>query len=262
MVEIAGNTIFLTDSGGDRPALLFVHGIMMSHEVWQYQVAAFAGDYRVVCVDLRGFGQSTASTPDITFEDHAADLAQLIAQLGLKSVTMGGWSMGGAIAQLFAATYPDTLARLVLVDTTPQLLASESFPHALPVEAAMQLGQLLSSDFAQGCAAFAGMIAPEDAEATRLVTRIATATSPAVALAAFASSGPRSLIDLLPKITTPTAVIAGADDRICLPDASTYLAARIPGGGTPVSWIAGAGHAPFLTRPAEFNAALRAALAG
>ncbi|KJC42390.1 hypothetical protein UP09_19390 [Bradyrhizobium sp. LTSP885] len=261
MLEIAGNNIFLTDSGGDRSALLFVHGIMMSHAVWQHQATAFAGDYRVVCVDLRGFGQSTTSTPDISFEDHAADLAELIAQLGLKNVTLVGWSMGGAIAQTFAATYQQTLARLMLVDTTPQLLASESFPHALPVEAAMQLGQLLSSDFAHGCAAFSGMIAPEDAEATRLVTGIAAATSPAIALAAFASSGPRSLIDLLPRITTPTAVIAGADDSICLPAASTYLAAHIPGCTHPVAWIEGAGHAPFLTRPAEFNAALRAALA-
>ena len=262
MLEIAGNSIFLTDSGGDRPALLFVHGIMMNHAVWQHQVAAFAGDYRVLCVDLRGFGQSSAHTPDISFEDHAADLAQLIAQLGLTDITLVGWSMGGAIAQLFSVTYPRTIARLVLVDTTPQLLASESFPHALPVEAAMQLGQLLSSDFAQGCAAFSSMIAPEDAEATRLVTGIAAATSPAVALAAFGSSGPRSLIDLLPRITTPTAVIAGADDSICLPAASIYLAAHIPGCTRPVAWIEDAGHAPFLTRPAEFNAALRVVLAG
>jgi len=262
MLDIAGNTIFLTDSGGDRPALLFVHGIMMSHEVWRHQVAAFAGDYRVVCVDLRGFGRSSATTPEISFEDHADDLAHVIAQLGLTDVTLVGWSMGGAIGQVFAAAYPHILARLVLVDTTPQLLASDNFPHALPVEAAMQLGQLLGSDFAQGCAAFSGMIAPEDAAATQLVTGIAAATRPAVALAAFANSGPRSLIELLPKITTPTAVIAGADDRICLPDASRYLADHIPGCTQPVAWIKDAGHAPFLTRPAEFNAALRAALTG
>ncbi|MBR0938905.1 alpha/beta fold hydrolase [Bradyrhizobium jicamae] len=262
MLDIAGNTIFLTDSGGDRPALLFVHGIMMSHAVWRHQVAEFSGDYRVVCVDLRGFGQSSAMTPDISFEDHAADLAHIIAKLSLTDVTLVGWSMGGAIAQVFAATYPRTLVRVVLVDTTPQLLASEAFPHALPAEAAMQLGQLLGSDFAQGCAAFSGMIAPEDAEATRLVTEIATATQPAIALAAFGNSGPRSLIELLPDIKTPTSVIAGADDRICLPGASSYLAAHIPGCTQPVAWIKDAGHAPFLTRPTEFNAALRAALAG
>jgi pimeloyl-ACP methyl ester carboxylesterase len=57
MIEIDGETIFLTDSGGDRPALLFVHGIMMSHAVWRHQVVAFSNDYRVVCIDLRGFGR-------------------------------------------------------------------------------------------------------------------------------------------------------------------------------------------------------------
>ena len=73
------------------------------------------------------------------------------------------------------------------------------------------------------------VVPPEDAEATKLLTTIAAATSPGTALAAFASSGPRSLIDLLPKITTPTRIIAGTDDKICLPQASEFLAERIPG---------------------------------
>ena len=261
MPKIDSETIFLTDSGGDLPALLFVHGIMMSHQVWDHQVAEFAQKYRVVCVDLRGFGQSTASNPDISFEDHANDLVDIIDKLQLKDVTLVGWSMGGAIGQVLAAEHGSKISRLVLVDTTPQLLASAEFPHALPVEAAMQLGQLLSADFAQGCAAFCSMIAPEDADATKLLTSIAAATSPGIALSAFVSSGPRSLIGLLPQISVPTRIIAGADDRICLPQASEYLAEHIPGCKHGVDWIQGAGHAPFLTRPKEFNAALHAALA-
>ena len=260
MLEINGEAIFLTDSGGDLPALLLVHGIMMSHKVWDHQVAEFAQKYRVVCVDLRGFGQSTASNPGVSFEDHANDLVEIIDRLQLRDVTLVGWSMGGAIGQVLAAEHGSKISRLVLVDTTPQLLASAEFPHALPAEAAMQLGQLLSTDFAQGCAAFCSMIAPEDADATKLLTTIAAATSPGVALSAFASSGPRSLIGLLPQISTPTRIIAGADDRICLPPASEYLAEHIPGCNQAVSWIESAGHAPFLTRPKEFNAALTAAL--
>jgi pimeloyl-ACP methyl ester carboxylesterase len=200
--------------------------------------------------------------PDVNLEDHAGDIAHLIPKLGLRNVTLVGWSMGGAIGQVFAAKYHHLLSRLVLVDTTPQLLASPEFPHALPSEAAMQLGQLLNTNFAQGCAAFASMIAPEDAEATRLVNMVAAATSPAVALSAFANSGQRSLIELLPAITTSTTVIAGSEDKICLPAASRFLAKYIPGCRTPVTLIQDAGHAPFLTRPTEFNAALRAALAG
>src|SRR6266702_1198729 len=261
MLEIDGEAIFLTDSGGDLPALLLVHGILMNHKVWDHQVAEFAQKFRVVCVDLRGFGQSTAGNPDFGFEDHANDLVAIIDKLQLRDVTLVGWSMGGAIGQVFAAEHGNKISRLVLVDTTPQLLASAEFPHALPVEAAMQLGQLLSTDFAQGCAAFCGMIAPEDAEATKLLTTIAAATSPGVALSAFASSGPRSLIGLLLQISTPTRIIAGSDDRICLPQASEYLAEHIPGCKHGVDWIQSAGHAPFLTRPKEFNALLQAALA-
>jgi len=261
MPKIDSETIFLTDSGADLPALLFVHGIMMSHKVWDHQVAEFADKYRVVCVDLRGFGRSTAGNPDFGFEDHANDLVEIIDRLQLRDVTLVGWSMGGAIGQVLAAGHGGGISRLVLVDTTPQLLASAEFPHALPAEAAMQLGQLLSADFAQGCAAFCSMIAPEDADATKLLTAIAAATSPNVALSAFASSGPRSLIGLLPQITTPTRIIAGTDDRICLPQASEFLAEHIPGCKHGVEWIQGAGHAPFLTRPKQFNAALHAALA-
>ena len=261
MLEINGEAIFLTDSGGDLPALLFVHGIMMSHKAWDHQVAEFAEKYRVVCVDLRGFGQSSASNPAISFEDHANDLVEIIERLQLRDVTLVGWSMGGAIGQVLAAEHGSKISRLVLVDTTPQLLASAEFPHALPTEAAMQLGQLLSTDFAQGCAAFCSMVAPEDGEATKLLTTIAAATSPNVTLSAFASSGPRSLIGLLPQISTPTWIIAGAEDGICLPQASEFLAEHIPGCKHAVQWIQGAGHAPFLTRPKQFNAALHAALA-
>ena len=46
MLKIDGEAIFLTDSGGDLPALLLVHGIMMSHKVWDHQVAEFAQKFR------------------------------------------------------------------------------------------------------------------------------------------------------------------------------------------------------------------------
>jgi pimeloyl-ACP methyl ester carboxylesterase len=105
MAKIGNEEIFLTDTGGDKPALLFVHGMTFDHTVWRSQVGAFSADFRVVSVDLRGHGRSTAANPDISFEDHAADLATLIDILGLKDVALVGWSMGGAIAQLFAATY-------------------------------------------------------------------------------------------------------------------------------------------------------------
>jgi len=259
-MKIGENDIHITDTGGDKPALVLVHGIMMDHSVWEHQVSAFSDTHRVVCVDLRGFGASTTTNPETSFEDHGDDLLSIIEALGLRDVTLVGWSMGGAIAQVMAARNDGKVKHFVLVDTTPQLLASDDFPHALPGEAAQQLGGLLAQDFAQGCAAFCGMIAPEDETVAARLTKIAAATDVGVAMAAFMTSGGRNQLEELAHITTPTTVICGRNDAICLPAANDVMAEAIPGCSTGVHWIDDAGHAPFLTRPQAFNTVLRSVL--
>lgn len=260
MLRINDHDIFVQDTGGDKPAVLFLHGIMMDHSVWQSQVAVLSTDFRVVCVDLRGFGQSTTISPEISFEDHMEDILAVMSQCDLKDVTIVGWSMGGAIAQVLAARAPAELKRLVLVDTTPQLLADNDFAHALPVEAAQQLGQLLSEDFVAGCDAFCGMVSPENATVAARLSKIAAATRPDIALNAFQSSGARSLLAEIPKISTPTWVIVGEKDAICLQQASHFMADSIPGCVTDAIVVPDAGHAPFLTSPVAFNDALVAIL--
>lgn len=260
MVRIGENDIAVTDTGGDKPALMLVHGILMDRSVWEKQIASFSDSHRVVAMDLRGFGESRTDTADISFEDHAADLAALVEELGLRAVTYVGWSMGGAIAQIFAPAHGNTIDRLVLVDTTPQLLADDNFEHALPVEAAQQLGGLLAEDFAEGCRAFCGMVAPENPQIADRLATIATGTRPDVALAAFQSSGGRNQIAELSRISTPTWIIHGTEDAICMPAAAEFMAERIPGCNTPPTFIEGAGHAPFLTRQEVFDAELRSIL--
>ncbi|NBB81756.1 MAG: alpha/beta fold hydrolase [Verrucomicrobia bacterium] len=259
-MKIGDNDIHLTDTGGDKPALLFVHGIMMDHSVWEHQTAAFEGTHRVVCVDLRGFGESTTTSPETTFEDHCDDLMAIIDNLGLRDVTLVGWSMGGAIAHVMAARNEGKVKRFVLVDTTPQLIASEDFPHALPGEAAQQLGGLLAEDFEHGCAAFCGMVAPEDEAVAARLTEIAARTDVGVAMTAFGTSGGRNQLAELAQIKTPTTIICGRNDAICRLAASEMMAATIPGCTSSVQWIEDAGHAPFLTRPAQFNEILRVVL--
>jgi pimeloyl-ACP methyl ester carboxylesterase len=243
MAKIGNNEIFLRDSGGDKPAMLLVHGIMMDHTVWDRQFDAFSEGFRVVAPDLRGYGKSTTQSPDISFEDHARDLASLIDALGLRNVTYVGWSMGGAIGQVFAPVFGDKIDRLVMVDTSPQLVADDAFPHAIPVEAAQQLGAALVQDFASGCAAFCGMIAPESTEVAAKLSAIAAATSPDVALSAFHSSGARNQIAELAGINIPTWVIAGSQDAVCLPAANAFLAEHVPGCTSDVTLIDQAGAA-------------------
>ena len=259
-INIGEGTIHVRDTGsGDKPTLLFVHGIMMDGSVWDKQTRKFKDTHRCVCVDLRGFGQSPTDDPNISFEDHADDMAALIDAMNLSEVTWVGWSMGGAIAMIFVTRHPNKVERLVLVDTTPQLLADENFPHALPPEAAQQLGGLLVENYDQGCKAFAGLVAPEDKRAQERIARIAAASSPPVSLTAFQTSGSRNQIEELEHVDVPTTIIHGREDGVCLPAAAEFMAQRVRQATGPV-WIEGAGHAGFMTKPDEFNAALRSAL--
>jgi len=256
-MKIGENEIFFTDTGGDKPALLMVHGIMMSHAVWKNQVTEFADTHRVVAVDLRGFGASTTTNPETTFEEHRDDLIAIVDALGLRDVSFIGWSMGGAIGQIVAAQNGSQFRQFVFVDTTPQLIADDAFAHALPGEAAQQLGGFLTQDFAAGCGAFCTMIAPENVQVAEQLTAIAAATDVGVAMTAFGTAGARNQLAELSQINAPTSIICGRNDAICFPAASEMMAQTIPGCRAGVTWIEHAGHAPFLTQPDAFNAALR-----
>ncbi len=255
------HSIHLSDSGPkSAPAVLLVHGILMDRSVWDPVIDALSRDFRVIALDLRGFGKSTFSTPEISFEDHAADLVEVCEQLQLSRPTLVGWSMGGAVAQVAAAADPARWSRLVLVDATPQLIADADFPAAVAPTAGEELVTLLATDFERGCRAFAALISPESPEVAASLGGIAARTDQGVALAAFASSASRKLQPLAPSITTPTVVICGEADAVCPVGASEFLASAIPGARSPVEIIPGAGHAPFLTRPAQFLSTLSRAL--
>jgi haloacetate dehalogenase len=111
--------------GGAGPAVLLVHGHPRTHTTW-YRVAPAlaAAGYRVICPDLRGYGQSTAP-PDRS--DHsqaskramAADLAALMRFLGEERYTAVGHDRGGYVVQRLALDYPDAMQRVVVLGDVP-----------------------------------------------------------------------------------------------------------------------------------------------
>ena len=248
------------DTGSRKPAIVFLHGIMMDRSVFAAQVSALAASHRVVNLDLRGYGASDTPADGYTGEQYVADLKFAIDTLALESPTIVGWSMGGAIAMAFAATHPGVAGRLVLVDTSPCLVQRPDWPHAVPPEAAQQLGQVLATDYPTGAAAFCQMMFPEsDAASAQADTlRIMQASAPHITLSCFQNLGGGDLRPVLGAIQEPVHVICGELDAVCPPPASRYIAETTGGS---LSLIAGAGHCPFMTRTEEFNALLTRALA-
>jgi pimeloyl-ACP methyl ester carboxylesterase len=105
------------DQGTGPETLILVHGLASNLGFWRYNIPALAEHYRVIAVDLPGYGRSSKSGDyPYTLSFFAASLVDLIEELALDEVTLVGQSMGGQIAMVTALQYPDAVDRLVLVD--------------------------------------------------------------------------------------------------------------------------------------------------
>ncbi len=104
----------------DAPTLVLVHGYTGSKENWYRMARAFDGRYRLVIPDLPGWGQSERKPGgDYGYVAQSKRLSEFLALpevSGGKPVTLVGHSMGGGIAALTAARYPDRVARVALLD--------------------------------------------------------------------------------------------------------------------------------------------------
>ncbi|MEA2246377.1 MAG: hypothetical protein QOH46_906 [Solirubrobacteraceae bacterium] len=111
----------LRDTGGDGPAVLLLHGWMVTADlnwVTMYGPLRDAG-YRVLAMDHRGHGRGMRSPEPFRLEACAADAAAVLRTEGIDQVLAVGYSMGGPIACLLARDHPDVVAGLVLCATAP-----------------------------------------------------------------------------------------------------------------------------------------------
>lgn len=255
-LEIAGKNLYYELEGDGEQTLLFVHGWMASSAVWKKQVPWFAkNNQRVLTFDLTGYGQSAkpeglAYTPDVWLDD----LDALIEHLNLDKPILTGWSMGGAIAIAYAVTRPQALSKLVIVDSTPLLVAPpDVFEYAIPPEAAEQLSGAMQNNFSVGARGFVEMMFPEPGtEALKdEIHAITQQTTAQIALESVGNAGSADLRPILGQVQVPTLILHGEADTVCALGAGQFMAEMIP--GSQIHTFPGKGHAPFLTDAQAFN---------
>ena len=99
------------------PAVVLCHGVGLDLHMWDQQVSALGADYEVVRYDLIGHGKTPSNPADLNLDAFTRQLFALLEHLGLGRIVLVGLSMGGVIAQRFAADHPELLTRLVLMNT-------------------------------------------------------------------------------------------------------------------------------------------------
>jgi pimeloyl-ACP methyl ester carboxylesterase len=135
-VQVDGLTIHYKDTGPkDAPVVLLLHGFGSSLQTWDVWAAQLETQYRVIRLDLPGFGL-TGPSPlhDYSEASDVATLTHFVDKLGVSSFSVIGHSMGGKMAWGLAAAEPDRVKALVLMapDGFPEAKDIGSKPYAMP----------------------------------------------------------------------------------------------------------------------------------
>jgi len=103
--------------GSECPTLIMVHGFAASKENWIRLAGHLTDSFHVIAIDLPGHGESTKD-PALSYDidDQVGYLKTILTHLGLERFHMVGNSMGGAIISLYAASYPEQVKSLFLID--------------------------------------------------------------------------------------------------------------------------------------------------
>jgi len=109
----------------DRPAILCIPGLTRNARDFEALADAFAGEWRMICVDLRGRGDSAYARDPASYTPaiYVEDIAALIEQAELAPVIAIGTSLGGIVTMLLAARSPEHFAGIALNDIGPEIEA-------------------------------------------------------------------------------------------------------------------------------------------
>jgi pimeloyl-ACP methyl ester carboxylesterase len=226
---------YLAEGPKSGPVVVLVHGLGGSAEDWRNLAPSLAqSGYRVYMPDLPGYGRSEQPRNfSYSVQDEAEVMMGFLQTLGLKQVQLGGWSMGGWIAQLVAAENAQRVQRLMLFDSAGLFVKPEwdtrLFSPTTPAELD-QLNLLLMPHPPRVPAYIARDILRVSRNNAWVIHR---------AVAAMLT-GQNATDTLLPKLPMPVLLVWGAEDRITPPSLGETMHQLAP--QSELDLIPGCGH--------------------
>ncbi len=252
-VEVNGQRVFYEDSGGAGPAVLFSHGFLMDHTMFDPQVEALAPALRCIRWDARGFGATQEDGAPFTYWDSAADAVALLDHLGVDSAAWVGMSQGGYLSLRAALAHPDRVRALVLIDTAADRDDEATIAGYRELLATWAQGTQAERQEVAGIVG-AIILGDERLAAEWIPTWLAEdpqrMVAPAEALLGRDDVSPR-----LTEIEAPALVIHGTQDQAVGLARGEALCAGLPDCRALVR-VEGAAHAANLTHPETVNPAL------
>lgn len=237
-IEVDGWPVHYEIAGEGEPVVL-VHGLSESTRVWYRNLPALTEHYRVYLVDLPGFGAMRKFRRQFDLKQSGVWLDKWLGAVGLAEAYLVGHSMGGYVSMALAATHPEKVKRLVLVD-------SIGIPFNLPIK---RLIYPALKSIARTMPSFWMCIGYDYLRAGPLM--VLNASRQIVAL---------DTTDVLSAVRVPTLLIWGENDDLVPFALGRQLHTRLEGARLFV--LPGTNHFCMFERPHEFNQVLLAFLQG
>ncbi|WP_287007520.1 alpha/beta hydrolase [Legionella sp.] len=244
--------ISYSDFGKGEP-LVLIHTFATDKNLWLPQHQGLKQYFRVISLDLWGFGYSEGTTGlAVPMNEYADEVAQLLDQLSIKKAIIGGTSMGGYIALAFLAKYPDRVKGLILSNTqaiadpeetkkTDKTLATDVLVDGTEQFVNYYMNHVLSTEAPQTIRSF-------------LQNILLDQTSFALASALRGMAIRSDFSKVLASTALPILIITSDRDTVIPPQQSANMSALAKNSKLVV--IADAGHLSSLEQPEQWNKAV------
>lgn len=259
-IEVEPNVrLHVTDLGEGKPVIL-IHGYPLSDASWEYQYHALVKEgYRVIGITLRGFGQSDKPYGKYNYDQFASDIKAVLDQLNIKDATLGGHSMGGAIALHYAAKYNGAhLSKLALFSAAaPCHTKKDDYPYPFfTKEDISKWVELNNNDRPALLAAIGEKFVYSPTSVSPAIGAwlgsIEMQSSPYAKEQALIALRDEDLRADLPKIKIPTLILHAKEDQIVSFALAEQMHKAIS--GSQLIPFDKSGHASFLEEKDKFNA--------
>lgn len=259
-VKVNGAELYYQESGSGPETIVFSHGLLMDHTMFEAQRAAFESRYRVIAYDHRGQGNSSDPGTGYDMDTIAEDAAALIQALNAAPCHFAGLSMGGFAGMRLASRHPQLIRTLTLMNTGA---GKEGTLDRVRYGFLAQLVKLV------GIAPFIGIAVKElFGRSTRLSkdpAKQAMLKSWTEKLRQRPKHTAHSILAVMNRrvftaqelaaIKCPTLIITGEDDTAQVPANSEHLASSIQ--ASKLVRIPASGHSSSLEQPQAVTAAMR-----
>ena len=227
----------------DGQDIVLVHGAGGSAATWFMQLKGLSDVFRVHALELNGHGESEDRNESDTGHAYLEDVDSVTSELSRP--ILGGHSMGGALAQLYALSHPDSVSGIVLIGTGARLRVAPG------------IFDLLENDFGTYIQALGGFMFDSRSDPRLIEASRAEASrcNPEVISRDFRMCDEFDIMNEVSRISVPALVIVGESDVMTPPKYSQYLADKIEGAELKV--IPKAGHAAMLEQPGMVNRAIK-----